>query len=118
MYGGTKQGLSLDDVKNYIVILPTIEEQHALVDWIENNTVVLNAASEHTRGEIKFLREYHTRLIADVVTGKLDVREAAANLPEEPEAGAPEPLEETEMESGEDEDIADEDREAVPGEVE
>ena len=28
------------------------------------------------------LREYRTRLIADVVTGKLDVREAAADLPE------------------------------------
>ena len=29
------------------------------------------------------LREYRTRLIADVVTGKLDVRAAAARLPEE-----------------------------------
>ena len=32
--------------------------------------------------EIDLLREYRTRLIADVVTGKLDVREAAAALPE------------------------------------
>ncbi|TAL82284.1 MAG: restriction endonuclease subunit S, partial [Candidimonas sp.] len=31
--------------------------------------------------EIELLREYQTRLIADVVTGKLDVREAAARLP-------------------------------------
>lgn len=30
------------------------------------------------------LREYRTRLISDVVTGKLDVRDAAADLPEEP----------------------------------
>ena len=29
-----------------------------------------------------FLKEYRTRLIADVVTGKLDVREAATGLPE------------------------------------
>ena len=29
------------------------------------------------------MREYGTRLIADVVTGKLDVREAAARLPDE-----------------------------------
>ena len=28
------------------------------------------------------LREYRTRLIADVVTGKLDAREAAARLPD------------------------------------
>jgi type I restriction enzyme S subunit len=31
------------------------------------------------------VREYRTRLIADVVTGKLDVREAASRLPDEPE---------------------------------
>ena len=31
----------------------------------------------------RILREYRTRLVADVVTGKLDVREAAAQLPEE-----------------------------------
>ena len=35
------------------------------------------------RREIALLREYRTRLIADVVTGKLDVREAAAQLPDE-----------------------------------
>ena len=29
------------------------------------------------------LREYRTRVVADVVTGKLDVREAAARLPED-----------------------------------
>ena len=33
--------------------------------------------------EIELLREYRTRLVADVVTGKLDVREAAARLPDE-----------------------------------
>ena len=33
--------------------------------------------------EIDLLREYRTRLIADVVTGKLDVREAASRLPDE-----------------------------------
>ena len=40
------------------------------------------------------IREYRTRLIADVVTGKLDVREAAAKLSDEPEE--PEAFDETE----------------------
>ncbi|MBF0105000.1 MAG: hypothetical protein HQM16_06695 [Deltaproteobacteria bacterium] len=35
--------------------------------------------------EIELLREYRTRLVADAVTGKLDVREAAMGLPEEVE---------------------------------
>ena len=45
--------------------------------------------------EIALLREYRIRLIADVVTGKLDVREVAARLPQEPEDL--EPLDETEV---------------------
>ena len=40
------------------------------------------AASTRLEREIELLREYRTRLVADVVTGKLDVREAAARLPE------------------------------------
>ena len=61
------------------------------------------------------LREYRTRLIADVVTGKLDVREAAARLPDE--ADEPEPLDETEVESdAEEADVGDIDE--VPEEAE
>ena len=41
--------------------------------------------------EIEFLREYRTRLVADVVTGKLDVRPAACHLPAEPVASGPTP---------------------------
>ena len=36
---------------------------------------------EKRNREINLLCQYRTRLIADVVTGKLDVREAAARLP-------------------------------------
>lgn len=43
---------------------------------------------------IDLLREYRTRLIADVVTGKLDVREAAASLPDETDTDEPD-LDET-----------------------
>jgi type I restriction enzyme S subunit len=42
-------------------------------------------AIDRARREVDLLREYRTRLIADVVTGKLDVRVAAAGLPEEGE---------------------------------
>ena len=43
--------------------------------------------------QIDLLQEYRTRLIADVVTGKLDVREAAASLLEE-EVDERDPLDE------------------------
>jgi type I restriction enzyme S subunit len=51
------------------------------------------------------LREYRTRLIADVVTGKLDVREVARRLPDddddnEPLDGADTSIEDEEMTGG------------------
>jgi type I restriction enzyme S subunit len=42
-----------------------------------------DSASSRLGREIELFREYRTRLVADVVTGKLDVREAAARLPDE-----------------------------------
>ena len=48
---------------------------------------------ERYRGQVDLIREYRTRLIADVVTGKIDVREAAAELPAEIEE--PDPFDET-----------------------
>ena len=41
------------------------------------------AAISRLEREIELLREYRIRLVADVVTGKLDVREAASRLPVE-----------------------------------
>ncbi len=56
-----------------------------------------NTAIARTEREIALMQEYRTRLTADLVTGKLDVREAAAKLPDLPTAPA-DPLEEIETE--------------------
>ena len=58
--------------------------------------------------EISLIREYRTRLVADVVTGHLDVREAAARLPaDEPEAATEELASEADQEEdGEPEEIS------------
>jgi type I restriction enzyme S subunit len=91
--GGTKIGLTLDDVRCLSVLLPPLEEQSRLVAGIENQTRELDVVITRLEREIELLREYRTRLVADVVTGKLDVREAAARLPHKAED--PEPLDET-----------------------
>ena len=85
LYGGTKDGLSLDDVKNYPILLPPRNEQEAAVQWIEGELSALVKIGDSTKRELEMVREYRTRLIADVVTGKFDVREAAAQLPDEVE---------------------------------
>lgn len=74
--------------------LPPPQEQRDIAEAVLERTSDLNNTAASARQEIDFLGEYRTRLISDVVTGKLDVREAAARLPDE--ADEPEPLEETE----------------------
>ena len=73
--------------------VPPLPEQTAIVEYLDAQTARLDAAMAAARREIELLREYRERLIADVVTGKVDVREIAAQLPEETEEET-EPLEE------------------------
>ena len=83
LYGGTKDGLSLDDVKNYPILRPPFPEQIAIAEYIDKATAEIDSAIKNARRQIDLIREFRTRLIADVVTGKLDVREAAAQLGEQ-----------------------------------
>lgn len=75
------QNIGQDVLKNIWVSVPPVHEQKQIVTAIAYRTNDLTTAIDRTEREIALLREYRTRLIADVVTGKLDVREAAANLP-------------------------------------
>ena len=52
------------------------------LEYHRATTPTSTSPSPASNREIELLNEYRTRLIADVVTGKLDVREAAAALPE------------------------------------
>ena len=61
---------------------PPAEEQMAIVRHLDHASANIDTTIGRALREIELLREYRTRLIADVVTGKLDVREAAAALPE------------------------------------
>ena len=81
LYGGTKDGLSLDDVKNYPILLPPRAEQNDIVEYLTKISVDNAAVIDQARRQVDLMNEYRTRLIADVVTGQLDVRETAAELP-------------------------------------
>ena len=65
------------------VLLPPTAEQKSLLTSLDTETLPMNTAISRLEREIELLREYRTRLVADVVTGKLDVREAALRLPDE-----------------------------------
>ncbi|MCC8992481.1 MAG: restriction endonuclease subunit S [Candidatus Contendobacter sp.] len=76
--------LSPEQIKGFKVMLPPVEEQEDIVAFITNETATLTTAIARTEREIALMQEYRTRLTADIVTGKLDVREAAAKLPDLP----------------------------------
>lgn len=107
-YGGTKQGLGLDDVRNVVIFVPSVEEQHQIVAHLDAQTTCFSKLIDGVKRKIGLIREYRTRLIADVVTGKLDVRQAAAKLPDE--VAEPEDLDEVE-EVEEDDSMLDEEKE-------
>ena len=74
---------SLTCLADKIWLVPGITAK--MVQNVIDESRTLNPVISRTEREIDLLREYRTRLIADVVTGKLDVREAAALLPDEVE---------------------------------
>ena len=65
------------------IALPPWEEQGVILRMLRKETARLRDAIARARRQVNLLEEYRTSLIADVVTGKLDVREAAAHLPDE-----------------------------------
>ena len=53
------------------------------MEFVRNECLPIEAAISRLEREIELVGEYRKRLVADVVTGKLDVREAAMHLPDE-----------------------------------
>lgn len=81
-------GLSIDRILNLQASVPPTSEQRAISKHLGAMTAAMQETVKATGREIKLVREYRTRLIADVVTGKLDVREAAVGLPDVDRRGA------------------------------
>jgi type I restriction enzyme S subunit len=75
--------LYFDQLGQIPILVPPVEEQSTIVALFKVATTDLDKTIGIAQREIALLHEYRTRLIADVVTGQLDVREAAAQLPEE-----------------------------------
>lgn len=101
--GSTVGHFNMDDIAALTILAPPLDEQVSIVDHIAEATERIEQAEQYARSEIDLLREWNTRLIADVVTGKLDVREAADRLPDETDE--PEPVDEIDVEESEDVDI-------------
>jgi type I restriction enzyme S subunit len=73
--------LYTDDFYDIRLPSPPAAERLAIIDQFTASTNSVTKSVIAAQSEIDLLKELRTRLISDVVTGKLDVREAAARLP-------------------------------------
>ena len=69
-------GLNREDAYQHIGFYPPLAEQATIAAYLDKETSAIDAAMTRAQREIDLLSEYRTRLIADVVTGQVDVREA------------------------------------------
>jgi type I restriction enzyme S subunit len=77
---GTQPNLSMSAMARLFIALPSLAEQEQILDFIKSETGPIDLTIARVHKEIDFMLEYHTRLIADVVTGAVDVTAAAKAL--------------------------------------
>lgn len=80
--GGNQAALNADLLGSFPIPVPDLEEQRAIVERFSDSASKLQQARRHADAEVALLHEFRTRLVADVVTGQVDVRELTASLPE------------------------------------
>ncbi len=76
-------GLAVERILNLHLPVPPLPEQTAIAAHLDQATAAIDAAINTARRQSELMRAYRASLIAHVVTGKLDVRAAAAQLPPE-----------------------------------
>jgi len=75
-YGSKMPRANWNFIGNIKITIPnSIEEQRAIVSYIKTQTSKIDAAIIQSEKEIKLIKEYRQTLIADAVTGKIDVRD-------------------------------------------
>ncbi len=80
--GSTRDKLTQQAMGSIPIQLPRQSEQEAIIAYLAEATLQLVTTVNRIQNEIALIQEFRIRLVADVVTGKLDVWAAAASLPE------------------------------------
>ena len=80
---GMANNLPLSSLKDFRFAVPPKAEASRIARRIDDETSAMDRRVQQLEGEIRLLQEYRTSLVANVVTGKLDVREVAAGIPDE-----------------------------------
>ena len=80
--GVTRYGLAQNAIQDALIPLPPLREQKVIAKQLDQDTKAIDATKKAAHQQIELMQEYRTRLIADAVTGKIDVRKVAEELPQ------------------------------------
>ncbi|WP_197016878.1 restriction endonuclease subunit S [Methanobrevibacter arboriphilus] len=72
--GVTRFGISTYPIKNSFVLIPSIEEQKEISNYIMKNMATINKLIINIRNQETLLNEYKSSLVYNLVTGKISVR--------------------------------------------
>lgn len=75
--GSAQPKLTADNLKNINILVPPLIEQNQIAEFIDKETKCIDLTIQKIQEKINYLKEYKKSLIHHVVTGKVDVREAA-----------------------------------------
>ncbi len=73
--GGNREGLNIENIKNFFVPLPPVPEQEEIVKYLDQITQDIDTLISIEQQRIETLKEYRQSLISEVVTGKVRVFE-------------------------------------------
>ena len=76
--GATLKTIGMPEVRTLVTPVPPQAEQDELVASMSDQTTQIDTLIERVKDGIELMREFRTALISAAVTGKIDVREAAA----------------------------------------
>ena len=78
--GTTMNNLSSRAVASVRILVPPVSEQEAIIGHLARVMKDLNVSVSQMRQQIQLVREYRSKLVVDVVTGKLDARGTSTDL--------------------------------------
>ena len=110
LVGATIRRINVGDVRSLATIVPPRNEQDSIVQYLDVEMGRVNKAIQRVENQMQLVKEYRSRLIADVVTGKLDVRNVVLPVDDTDEAEAWDEPEDTEDMPDPEEDAADADQ--------
>lgn len=74
MGGGVRQSIGFKDIRGMLIAIPPVDEQQQILETVRSVEEPINCAIQKIKIIIVTLEEYKKKLIADTVTGKIDVR--------------------------------------------